>query len=797
MKKLILLHLLIFLLAPFFLHAQQQITGTVTDQHSKPLDGVTVTISRQNISVSSVLAGLGIFKISSPVKAPYTLTASLLGYKTYTRLVTQPADTLHIIMEEDSKALAEVTVSVTRPVIERKIDRVVFNVENSIIASGGSAREAIAKAPGVQVNSHGSIKANKKSVKVYMDGKAVALGADDLSSYLQSVPSEAIAKIEVFTNPPAKFDADGGAIINIITKKSLAQGLNITLNSGVVKAAVTSYRAGTQFNYQKDKLNLYGSYGYNRNDKRYMENNYITYATNRGVSFWDSDKNIDSKSNSSTYKMGADYQLNSKALIGFLFTGYNRNGASGSNTGTIISNLQTGQIDSLLQTTTGNNTVASQYTFNLNYNLKLYTNGKSLDFNIDYSPYRNKSGQVLDNYAMLSNQQPLSEYHIFTPATQNIDIYSAKLDYTSKLGRRWDLSSGLKYSSIQTVNDFDYFSNAGNIQVADPGRSDHFNYIERTAAAYTSLSGVLGKWTVNAGLRTEYTTSKGVSAVVNTTTERNYFKLFPTAYILYQDDQQNEWQLTYSYRIQRPEYFRLNPAKSYVNPYSFVTGNPLLQPSFVHTIELAYTYQKKYTVSGYYTVTRDLFTYITEQDNENNLLLTTQQNLGLSSNTGIRLMAPFQPASWWGINVAADGSYQKEKSAYLKGSYLYHNFSWNTSLDQTFTINQKAGLKAELNAWYRSPQIAGIQHINRTYDISAGIRKPVFNGQGTLRLTASDIFYGNAFRVESHYLSQNNGIFMKQDTRNLTLALTYQLGRNVKASRTRNTSNEEEKTRVR
>lgn len=782
---------------PILLHAQEQLTGTVSDHTYRPLDGVTIIVSQHNVNLISVLADSGKFEINKQLKGSYTITATLIGYKTYTRVANLPKDTIKIIMQEDNKVLAEVKITVNKPLIERKIDRVVFNVENSIVSNGGSAWDAVAKAPGIQINADGSIKANKKSATVYVDDKPVKLASDDLSSYLQSLPSDGVSKIEVITNPPAKYDAEGGAIINIITKKSLAQGLNVTLHGGFTAATSDSYRASTQFNYRKGKLNVYGNYGYSNSDKKYFENDYITYETPASSSFWNSNKNMQNKSNSSTYKLGADYQLNSKQMIGFLVTGYNRDGHSNSGTGTTITNNKNGTIDSLLQTTIRSTTQASQQTYNLNYNIKLDTSGKSLDFNIDYSPYRNQNNQFLDNYSTLSNGgEAVSQYHIFTPATQNINIYSGKLDYASKLSKTWNLTSGLKYSSVQTENDFNYFNNAGNNQEADDSRSDHFKYIENTAAAYASFSGVVGKWTLNGGLRAEYTSSKGISEILDSVTKRQYFKLFPTAYILYQLNEQNELQLTYSYRIQRPEYFRLNPTKSYVNPYSFVIGNPLLQPSFIHSIELSYTNNKKYTISGFYDVTHDMFTYITEQDNVNNLLLTTQKNLGLSSNAGIRLSVSFQAANWWDINAAADGSYQTEKSAYLQGSYDYHKFNWNASLDQTFTINKIGGLKAELNTLYHGPQISGILAIARTYDVSTGIRKTIFNGQGTIRLTASDIFYGNPFRVESHYLTQNNGIYMKQDTRNVTLGLTYKLGKNINASRTRSTSSEEEKQRA-
>jgi len=179
----------------------------------------------------------------------------------------------------------------------------------------------------------------------------------------------------------------------------------------------------------------------------------------------------------------------------------------------------------------------------------------------------------------------------------------------------------------------------------------------------------------------------------------------------------------------------------------------------------------------------------------NHLLYTTQQNLGLSSNAGIRLSAPFNPMNWWEINTTADLSWQTERSAYLQGSYDYHKLTFSGNIDQAFTIDKEAGLKAELNAWYNTPHIAGIFDIDRTYDVSFGIRKTIFH-DGTLKLAAGDIFYGNSFNVSSHYLNQDNGSLMKGDTRNISLSFTYKLGKSVKDAKQRETSNEDEKNRA-
>jgi outer membrane receptor protein involved in Fe transport len=781
---------------PFLLIAQTNIKGMVTDRSGHPLDAVTIALSQQNKQATYALADSGRFNMNVKQTGSFTLTATLIGYQTIIKTVTLPKDTLLIIMEETAKQLGLVTISATRPIIERKLDRVVFNVENSIVASGGSAWDAMTKAPGVQLNSGNTLTADRKNVTVYVDDRPLHLSGDELTTYLQGLPSDAVSKIEVITNPPAKYDAEGGAIINIVTKKSKSDGLNVTLNSGYTQATYGSYNAGTIFNYRKNKLNIFGSYNYSNRDKDYKETDFVNYNTPGNPSFWNSDVVNHRKSTVNNYKLGADYQLSKNQVIGFLVTGYNAVGNGHSETNTTVAGGNNAKPDSLLHTIIKSRSSTTQFGFNANYTLKIDTAGKNLTVDFDYLPFRSTNRQFLDNYSFLPDGSPASApYRIYTPTTQDINIYSGKADYTTKLFKRWTLTSGAKYSSIKTDNTFNYFNNAGAVPVLASNQSDHFTYTENTAALYTSINGTVGNWTFQGGLRGEYTRSQGFSATLDSLNKRSYFKLFPTAYVIYKLNDNSDLQLTYSYRIQRPEYFRLNPFKTYVTPYSFVEGNPALQPSFVQNIELGYTWKKQYNITGYYNVTHDMFTYATVQDNVNHLLYTTQQNLGFSSNAGVRLSAPFNPTNWWEINTTADLSWQTERSAYLQGSYDYHKLTFNGSIDQAFTIDKGAGLKAELNASYNTPHIAGIFDIDRTYDVSFGIRKTIFH-DGTLKLAAGDIFYGNSFNVSSHYLNQNNGSLMRGDTRNVTLSFTYKLGKNVRAAKQRETSNEDEKNRA-
>ncbi|SDT69012.1 Outer membrane receptor proteins, mostly Fe transport [Mucilaginibacter mallensis] len=794
MKKILILGLL---LLPVLTYAQQQIKGTVIDATGQPLDAVTISLSLQTKNISNALADTGKFILTYPTGGFYQMTATLVGYKPFTRMVRLPKDSLKIIMQSNSKQLEVVTISASKPVIERSVDRVTFNVENSIIASGGTAWDALSKAPGVQTTSDNSLTENRKSVQVYMDGKPLNLSGDDLANYLQGMPSDLISKIEVFSNPPSNFDGEGGAVINIITKKSKGQGFNATVNGGFTQATYTNYTLSTSFNYRKDKLNLYGSYGNTDKEFGREQHDYIDYLTPTGNSYWNSPGYNVFHGHINNYRLGADYQLTDNQILGVLISGTNRTNNVRTNTPTTVTNENTEKLDSSLFSN-GNTAIrGDKYDFDLNYNIKIDTGGKNLNVDVDYAPYRVTANQYVNNFTYLPDGSLASApYHIFTPTSQNINIYSAKVDYTYKLGKIWSLSSGIKYSSIQSQNIVNFYNVSGPQPAEVSANNDNFDYTENTAAAYTSVSGSFGKWDFEGGLRGELTHTRGYSETLDSLNTRQYFKLFPTLFAVYKIDKDNALQFTYSYRVDRPSYGYLNPARHYATPYNYLQGNPDLQPSFTQDIELGYTFKKDYAITAYYTATHDKYSNVTVQDNVNGLFHYTFQNLGLGVNTGLRLSAPFNPTSWWEISTSIEVYYQREASNYLQGRYDYHKFAYDGTTTQSFTISKKLGLKAEITGRYDSPVIDGIFKVSQNSEVDAGIKATVLHGQGSIKLAAGDIFYGESFHSSVNYLNQNNGFYQTNDTRTGTLSFSYRFGKNVAASRKRSTADEEESKRA-
>jgi len=350
--------------------------------------------------------------------------------------------------------------------------------------------------------------------------------------------------------------------------------------------------------------------------------------------------------------------------------------------------------------------------------------------------------------------------------------------------------------NIQSKNNFDFYNIARPQPELITANSDHFDYTENTAAAYTSITGSIGKWTFEGGLRGEFTHTRGFSETLDSLNKKQYFKLFPTLYTVYKLDDDNQLQVTYSYRVDRPGYALLNPAKHYATPYNYLQGNPDLQPAFIQDIELGYTYKQEYNITAYYTATHGRFSNITVQDNSHHLFYDTFQNLGLSANMGLNLSAPVHVAAWWEMTNMVSAYVEHEASQYLQGSYNYHKFSCDGSTTQSFTINKKIGLKAEITARYNASGIQGIFKQTQNSEVDAGIKANILNGQGTIKLAAGDIFFGNTYHLNVNYLNQNNGFYQTNDTRNGTLSFSYRFGNTVKAVRKRATADEEESKRA-
>lgn len=741
------------------------------------MEGVSLQLKQQDTTVAVAISASGRFHMSYPRAGTYQLTASLIGYSVVQRQIALPEDSIQIRMSPTAQSLQAVQIVGKKPVVERKIDRTIIHVDNSAVAGTGTVWETLSKTPGIQAKADNTLVADRKSVQVYQDGKPLHLSGDELASYLQGMPASSISTIEVYSNPPASFDAAGGAVINIVTKKLKGDGLNATVNAGFTQASHSSYNLGGIFNYRKDRLNVYGSYAFT--DRTYLrkEDEYIIYTNPSGDVHWNSEKRSLVYSGTHGINLGVDYQLSANQTLGVQLAGTFQSGHSNMTSPTGIYLNERTVPDSTLFTSGQRGNSSDRQRYGISYTLQLDSSKQTLSVDMNYSPYQQRSRQYVNTTTSYTNGQPASDnYRIFTDTEQGIGIYFGNLAYSYQWSKNWRLQAGAKYSSIRSDNRFDFYDNGGHSMKYLPANSNHFLYTERTAALYANVEGAMGRFHFSAGLRGEQTATRGYATMIDSLNKYSYLRLYPTVLLSYKTTGDREWQLRYSYRVERPGYALLNPAKNFFNPYNYLQGNPALQPAFIKNLELSYVFNSAYTLSAFYTTTNSFFSNVTVQDNMNHLFYDTFNNLDLSMSTGLRFDMTLHPTSWWEMSQSVQAYYMREKSAYLDGHYDFQKLGFEGNTLQSFTLHQPSGLKLEVAAYYYSGGIQAMFINGQISNVSAGAKMNVLKGKGTVKLSFNDIFLGNNFREQVKFQAQNNGFYQNNDTRNGNVTFTYRLG---------------------
>lgn len=550
---------------------------------------------------------IGRFEFSSIPYKSILIEISALGYQKVRKNLELSENRITFILLEEINQLRSVQISTKKPFIERSGGKTTMNIENSAIAAGNSAFDLLAKMPGVTIAQNGSINVNGKSgVQVLIDGKSTYLSAEQLSKRLKSLNSSEIKLIELSSNPSARFDAEGTAgLINIKLKKNENSGTNGTLEAsyGYGKNAKSDF--GISLNHRTDKLNIYGQ----------LSNNYTKQDENLSVS------RISEGASSSTYfqqenaqtrtvhnynyKVGLDFLFNPKNTLGFLTSGYSNSGHDISNGRTDIGST----FNTIDSTVFADNPTTSLYrnqSYNLNYKSAIDTSGQEFTFDLDFVRYRSEENIVYNNnFADVSgNTYRMQNFRNTTPT--NIKIWTAKADYTLPFSQKGSLDFGLKSSWVRSDNNFIFENAVGSEWLNDLTRSNQFVYTENINAAYGIFKYHPGATNIELGLRLEQTNSTGNSITDNRVVKQGYWNLFPNISVSQVLSYNHDLSFSYSRRINRPDYKSLNPFLYFVDLYTFVQGNPFLNPEYSHNFDLSYQYKKKFNASFSYSRTNNL-----------------------------------------------------------------------------------------------------------------------------------------------------------------------------------------------
>ncbi len=787
-----------FLLFASIINAQN-ITGKVMDENQQPIEFVTITILTEDSSFvkGCITDSSGYFEMKKFQSNEYILQASFIGFENYSKQIDLKENIELSITLKSGINLQEVNVVARKPTVTREIDRMVFDVSNSIVAIGGSAWETLGKAPMVRTDLSGNVMVNGRGAMILIDDKPVQMSASELQAYLESIPSEDIAKIEIITNPPAKYDAQGGVLINIVSKKNRNLGWNGNLSSSYTQGIYDKYRIGANLNYRSVNWNIYGNYSHRIGKIYGFEQEYIHYNNDNETTYWDltHQKNYTPKPH--TYKLGADFNINKNHVIGVRWDGYETQSLSNRDiTTTISANNQ--MVDSTILTNNKTKSNTSRHSFNLNYNGELDTLGKTLNIDVDYTTYHSNRDQSV--FAALFNQENILQDESIdwtSQALQQIGIYSFKVDYSHPLANQAQFSTGFKLSGIQTDNDlaFQVFQNGDYIN--DTSRTNQFIYDENIQALYFNYKKSWEKFDVQVGLRGEYTQTEGNSLTLDDVVNRDYLRIFPTAYALYRVKEGTTVDFSYGRRIERPAFWALNPFQYYTSPSTYMVGNPFLRPSTTHNAQLNFTFNHEYFIGLDYRKQLDRITQISEQIPATETLIFKNENVDNSSSISLYGVVPFHIRPWWDVNTVAQVAWLNDQSEFLGSRFDNQRFQFYGSVQNSFTLSEKHQLSAELSGWYVTKGVQGTMVLGSTFDVSMGLKKRFANNRGTVSLAVSDLFFSNASWIRVDYLNQQYGFIDQRESRTFRLSLSWRLGSDkIKGARRRKTGNDEEKGRI-
>ena len=783
-----------------------EISGKITSVSNEPLPYANLVVF--NVLDSSMVKGamsndLGSFLIEKVPVGKYYVSASILGFKTYESemfeiVSDEKKDLGTILLEEEKFQLEGVTVTSKKPLIQNKVDRVVLNIENSILATGNTTMDILQKAPGVTVDNGIINLIGKSNVLILINGRQTYLSQDQLENLLSSTQSSAIESIEIMTNPPAKYDASGNAgIINIKMKKNKDAGTNLTVNVSEAQGIYRTTNGGMALNHKNKVLNIFATYDYS--DKE----DFQTIAIDRSTSFPGQTTFFNSSSfekrrfRNHNFKVGADVNLTPKSTLGFIISGNFRAGDSELNGRTDIGSLRN-RIDSTVVGSTVGEYPARYLNYNANYNVQLDTLGTNLTFSYDYSNSRREESFDFRNRFLDPNEnenRPDDNFRNLTPQDANINV--GKVDFTHPFNENSKLEAGLKFSSVETDNvlQFDRLQDNGDY-VNDERRSNQFVYNEKIGAAYVSYNIQMGTYNVQAGLRAERTASTGNSITDESVVDRTYTDLFPTLFVQKEINDSNIINASYGRRIDRPNYSSLNPFVYFIDQYTFSFGNPFLKPQYTDSYGIGYLLKNKYKFDLGYSDTKDAIAYIIFTDPETQAISQTDANLSGFTSYSLNVNAPIKVNNWWSTYNNVSVYYNQYKSNEIEVAPVQlERLAWQLSTNHTFTIDDRSS--AELSAKYLSPSIYGVFNIRSRYTVDLGVSREFFDGKMNVKLAVSDILDTWGLRtIFSNLPSSSYDIDTDYDSTVARLSITYKFG-NIKLKSTdKKGGAEEEKNRL-
>lgn len=764
------------------------IKGAVENEQHAAVPNATIILRKAADSAvyrTAFATDKGTFAFNSIAEGSYFIEITGTGFEKIVSDIIQinaakPETDLGVLTFKNYlKVLTGVTVKSQPPLIERKIDRTVVNIENSITSEGSTALEVMQKLPGVQVTEDGAITLNGKSgVNVFIDGKATYLTSAELANLLRGMSSSAIQKIEIMTKPSAKFDASGtGGVINIVKKRNRKEGLNGTVTGGFGWGNYARYNTGISMSYKNKGYNLFTNLAYLYNK--------TIFKSNITSDVYDPLNNLYAEQISQNSTLRAPKSFTPSAGIEFYLSPRTTLSLAAGGSIQVAKN----KISSFLNDLDGNrvktgtldfvNNIKERpfnYTTSLRIVHQLDTTGKELSFDFDYSKYRSRVNQDITKLFYDATGGFSSRENSLLNQNRYLYIYAGRADYIHPLKGNSKLEAGWKSSYVKADNDDRAYKAVGSAILDDTAASNRTLNEENINALYINLTKEYKKLTLQAGLRAEHVWSKGRQLRKGEEVKQNYVQLFPSLYLDYKINDNHGINIKLVRRTDRAAYSQLNPFRRPLSPTLYFQGNPDLKPQISINTEIAYSYKNSLFLTFGYDFFHDYIGTVPYLDTNNVTITRKPTNLKGGRSFNIDIGYSKKLKEWWSVNASL--TIYRQSFAGTIGGFVLDNsgiLSANFNYNNSFTISKN--LSAETDFQYVSKHRVIATTFGGYYILSLGMKQKLFKTKGTLSLKANNILQSEdeSSYYEYKRLYQNWRIFF--NSRLVSMSFSYRFGK--------------------
>ena len=775
------------------------ISGKVIDANGTPIEFANVIISAENeeeFFKGTSTDEKGIFKLKNLSSTTYFIKISFIGYTEFEQkiLLNGNLDLKIIQLQETPESLGEVTVVAIKPTITRKPDRLIFNIENTALTEG-STLSVLKSTPGIIV-ADGGINIKSAPATVYINNRRVQLTNDELLQLLESAPANSIKSVEVITNPPASYDADSGAVINIIMSKNLVTGYRGNIYTNYTQGVFPRYNAGTSHYFKNNKVNLNVNYNYTNKKINRDQNDVVNFLndSNQIQEIWRSDVNRNTWSETHNLNFNFDFYIDDKNTLSLTSTG-------------LYTPYFKYQIKNNTNITDNNQNFVSRFTadnlsrdnkYNIGTDLIYrhnFENSASITLNAHYTIYDyNRNQNVFSNFYDNSNTFD-SDSEFKTIANQQTDIITSKIDYKLPIDDDSNFEVGAKYSNVKTDSDITRLDIINEEEVPNINNSDAFNYKEHVFAGYANYNKSWNKWELVLGLRLEQTNIDGLSETLNQINTQNYLEWFPNASISYQIADNFSLYGNYKRSIERPFYTDVNPFTFFLNENTVVLGNPNLQPTFIEHVTLGTTFLKYFTFEAYYANEKGTIRELPRQNNETNIVAYTPTNLDKSIDYGFDFAVNFSPTKGWDLYFLTSVYNNKEEINFDDNLVQVGQWSNYSIFSNNFSFLKDNSLTLNSTLTWVGKSVISLSTVEDRLFSTFSVSKTLFNKKGILSLSVEDLFNFQNETYNINYLNQRSRSFTDIDSRYIKLGFRYNFG-NTKLTTNERTTDAEERDRL-